>query len=337
MKVNTKEVRNVISLLDDIVKEYKDENPPKKRDWRTYEQQYAARLRVAFNELRPFVHEAVESLEVVRGTSKGVKPLLTLEQKVLALLLKHLIGKSNRSMAYMLILFSWLTGVSVSYKTIERLYSDEQVVLALHNLQALILRKKEIQEVDACGDGTGYSLTIRKHYASQAQKLKDKAKKSKKVKKKRRHFMYSFALMDLKTRMYLGYGMSIKNEKEAFLEAVSMVQDTGINIESLRLDKYYSNQVCVELFQKEFGKVKMYLIPKKNATVKGDWEWKRMLHSFVNDTKGFLKEYYKRNHSESGFAEDKKRTGWKLGQKRPDRLATANKLTHLWHNMHWLA
>ena len=95
--------------------------------------------------------------------------------------------------------------------------------------------------------------------------------------------------------------------------------------------------MCVELFQKEFGKVKMYLIPKKNATVKGDWEWKRMLHSFVNDTKGFLKEYYKRNHSESGFAEDKKRTGWKLGQKRPDRLATANKLTHLWHNMHWLA
>ena len=217
--------------------------------------QYAARLRVAFNELRPFVHEAVESLEVVRGTSKGVKPLLTLEQKVLALLLKHLIGKSNRSMAYMLILFSWLTGVSVSYKTIERLYSDEQVVLALHNLQALILRKKEIQEVDACGDGTGYSLTIRKHYASQAQKLKDKAKKSKKVKKKRRHFMYSFALMDLNTHMYIGYGMSLKSEKESFLEAVSMVQETDINIESLRLDRYHSNQMCVELCQEKFGKV----------------------------------------------------------------------------------
>ena len=42
----------------------------------------------------------------------------------------------------------------------ERLYSDEEVALAIHNL--LILRNKGVKESDATGNGTGYSLTIKK-------------------------------------------------------------------------------------------------------------------------------------------------------------------------------
>jgi len=61
-----------------------------------------------------------------------------------------------------------------------------------------------------------------------------------------------------------------------------------------------------------------------------------MLYRFVHDTKAYLKEYYQRNQSESGFSEDKKRTGWKLGQKREDRIDTANTVNKLWHNLYWL-
>ena len=50
----------------------------------------------------------------------------------------------------------------------------------------------------------------------------------------------------------------------------------------------------------------------------------------------YLEDYYQRNQSESCFAEDKKRTGWKLGQKRPDRVDTANMLMCLWNNLYWL-
>jgi len=84
------------------------------------------------------------------------------------------------------------------------------------------------------------------------------------------------------------------------------------------------------------GKVRLYFIPKKNATVKGSWEWKRMLYYFVMDPVTYLEEYFQRNQSESGIAEDKKRVGWKLGQKREDRIDTANALTTLWHNLYWL-
>lgn len=346
MKITTKEVREVTAIIDDIIVEYKEESKPKERDWRTYEQRVARRLQTAFKELKPLVQEAVSTITIIKGETRGSKTVLALEQKVLALLLKHLIGKSNREMSFMLVIFSWLTGIEVSYKTIERLYSDQEVILALHNLHVLILKKKGVKDVDCGGDGTGYGLTIKKHYATEAQKLKEKIKtlegqnkKEKKTKKnKKALFVYSFVIIDILTRMYIAYGTSFKSEKEAFLCAVKMLEEMEdkVNIKSLRLDKYYQ-QSYVEYLEQHLGKVKFYIIPKKNATIRGSWEWKRMLYDFVQDTKAFLREYFQRNQSESGIAEDKKRTGWRLGQKRPDRIDTANILTGLWHNLYWLA
>ena len=65
-------------MLDDIIKEYKEESPDQKRDWRTYEQRLAERLKTAYKELKPLVQEAVQSLEIVHGETRGVKQKLTL-------------------------------------------------------------------------------------------------------------------------------------------------------------------------------------------------------------------------------------------------------------------
>src|SRR3989344_3029179 len=291
-KLTTKEVRETVNLLEKIIKEYKEENPDEKKDWRTKEERIHQRLKIAFTQLKPLVEEAVSSIKFVRGETRGAPPSLTIEQKTLLLLLKHLIGKSNRDMSHMLALFLWLTNIDISYKTIERLYSDPEVGIALHNLHILMLKKKG--------------------------------------------FVYSFSLMDIDTRMYIGFGTSFKSEQEDHSNAMKSCKETDIKLNSIRLDRLFSNKSCVELYQKDFGKVKMYLIPKKNATVGGSYGWTRMLYRFVKDTKGFLREYYQRNHLESGFSEDKKRIGWKLGQKRHDRIETANNLTNLWHNLYWL-
>jgi len=160
-------------------------------------------------------------------------------------------------------------------------------------------------------------------------------KKSKK-KRKKRQFVYSFNLIDIKTRMYLGCGISFKSEKEAYHRATEMIKKTEVKINSIRLDKYYSNQSDVNYCKEHFGDAKIYLIPKWGSTIKGSPEWKKMLKKFIEDVKAYLKEYYQRNQSESGFAEDKKRIGQRLGQKRDDRIDTANFLTLLWHNLYWL-
>jgi len=110
--------------------------------------------------LESLIEEAIENLHVERG--RGRKPSLILKQKVTILLIKRLFEQSNRSMPSMLFIFTMLTGIDVSYNTIERLYSDSEVYS--HNLHQLILRKEGVKVSDTCGDGTGYSLTISKHY-----------------------------------------------------------------------------------------------------------------------------------------------------------------------------
>ena len=332
MKISTNDVRTVVELLDSIIEEYIEEKPETKRDWRTYEQQLAHRLKIAMDMLHPLVEEAIQTIEIVVFETRGRKPKLTLQQKVELLLIKHFIEKSNREMSSMLMIFSLLSGIDTSYKSVERLYSDDKVFLVLLNLHSLILKKKGIRNAHCSGDGTGYSLTIKHHYASIAQNLKDKTNEGL---KKSERFVFSFRLLDLDTRMYIAYGTGLKSEQEAFYKAMMMVGSTGI--ESIRLDRYYSCQQYVEFFESLFGKnIDVFIIPKKNATIKGSWKWKRTLDYFVNDTKGFLEEFFQRNQSESCFSEDKRRFGWKIAQRRPDRIDTHNFCTSLWHNMLWM-
>src|SRR3989338_2319568 len=262
----TKEVRDIVRILDGIVKEYKEEHPEKERNWRTYEQRVAERLKTAFRELKPLVHEAASSISFVSGETRGAKPLLNVEQRTLAVLIKHLVGKSNRSMAAMFVIFSLLSDIDVSYKTVERFYSDPEVVTVLHNLHTLLLKKKNVKEVDGSGDGTGLSLTIKVNYAAHAQKLKDKVKnietQSKKEYKKKL-FVYSFKLIDLKSNMYVGFGTSLKSENDAFLETIKMMEKVDIKLVSIRLDKYYSCQEYVKLLREKFSNIEITLLPKR--------------------------------------------------------------------------
>ena len=127
-------------------------------------------------ELDPLVNEAVASIKIIHGP--GHPHSLSLNQKVKLLLIEQLPGECNRMFANMPAIFSMLSGMDISYKTVERLYSDEEVIMAIHNLLVLILKGKDITKSDATSNGTGYSLTEKKNCESHAQKLKDLAKEN---------------------------------------------------------------------------------------------------------------------------------------------------------------
>ncbi|MBI5036075.1 ISNCY family transposase [Candidatus Micrarchaeota archaeon] len=352
MRITNKELGDVLQKLDDIIEEYKANSVEKKRDWRTYELQLAERIRFAMRQLDPLIDEAIGKITIVRGESRGRKPELSVKQKTSLLLLKHLFGKSNREMSLMLVVFSLLSDIDVSYKTVERLYSDPEVLMVLHNMHVLMMKKRNVTNPDCTGDGTGYSLSITTHYATEAQKLKDKAKEnepqapvsientgdvkdaSEKEAKKRKRSAFAFMFMDLRTRMYVGFGSSFKSEKQAFLKALAMAHETGMN--SIRMDKYYSAQTYATLMSENFPDIKLYFIPKSNATIEGPWSWKRMLYDFVNATPNYLHAYFGREQSESGIGEDKNRVGWTIAQRRDDRIDTAVFCTGTWHNLFWL-
>lgn len=326
MKVWSKHIRETLKEIDDhLLQEYKDEKEETERDWRTYEQRLMHRIKSAIRNLEPLIEEAISTLKIEKHQGRDSK--LTLKQKVILLLLKELFDKSNRDMSFMIDVFSLLSGIDISYKTIERLYSDEQVEMALHNLHMLILKKKDIKTADTAGDGTGYSLTIKKHYATEVERRKDEVKET--SEKEKSAFIYSFKLLDLNSRIYICYGMSFRSEKQAFNRALERLTETGIKIEKVRLDKYYSNSLDVD----KFPDSKVYIIPKKNATMRGSRKWKERMVQFVLNTKPYLGQYYLRNNSESEISADKRRLGWKIDQRREDRIDTAHACTVVWHNL----
>lgn len=306
--------------LDKLIEYYKEKYSVKNdRDWKGYETEYRNRLNVAANEIRPIIKAAAAPL--VKNTRRIGRPWrISVEDKVMILLLKDIFDTSNRKTARLLPLFGKLRDISTTYKTVERLYSNPLISMVLHNMFVVMMERKRVKHVDITGDGTGYSLTIKKHYSSNIKKNNGKVK----------IFAYAFAFMDLKTKMYVGYGTGMRSETEAFDSARSMMASIGIDVNSVRLDRYYTYQSIV----KKFGlNAKFYILPKKNTTVNGNRKWHEIWRELMRDTMAFLKEYYKRESSESGFASDKRSNGWQVWQRHHDRIATAVMCKGVWHNL----
>ncbi len=143
---------------------------------------------------------------LVKRPSRGRPPKLQPGEKALLFLIARMEGKSNRDMEVLLSLLAPFLDKSVSYKYIERLYSDREVKLVLHNLFTLLIEEEGCSGKLA-GDGTGYSLSVERHYRSDPEKSG-------------RDYRYAFRFVDLETGMYVAYSYSCKSEMEAFKPGV---------------------------------------------------------------------------------------------------------------------
>ena len=312
MKLMVKSAKELLQFLDEtretVFKDRKTVYPY--TEWEHKRAQVKARL----HRLPEYIHEAVAAINL-EEQKMGRPQKLDLEKKVNLFILARFLSKSNRGVEEALEYFQPLFGVDVSYKYIERLYSDPEVKLALHNVFVLLLKEEGISG-DYAGDGTGYSVSVESHYCSDPKKYGKK-------------YVHFFALIDLGTGMYVGCGTSRHSEWDAFSKAVAMLRQIGAAVKSVRLDKYFSTRTVIKLFGRS---VSLFLIPKKNIARIGAWAdiLGRMMASPVD----FLSEYFHRNVSESGFSSDKGRFGRVVRQKREDRQETALFSNAFLHNLY---
>lgn len=210
--------------------------------------------------------------------------------------------------------------VEVSYKTIERLYSDETVGLVLYNLFVMLLAEEDVSGRLA-GDSTGYSLHAGKHYRDSPEKETDEDDE--------KQYRHVFHLADLETGMYVAYGSSDVSEKAAFRKAIKFVEEQELPFESVRLDKYYSSRKNL----RELGTdVEAFVLPKENLSSFGS-EWNKVLNRAADDPADYMEEYFQRELSESYYAADKERFGRKIRQRREDRREMATFGVTVLHNL----
>jgi len=302
MKITEKMAQELVEVLEEIKEECFSEEKDKYpyADWEQKREQVKQRLR----DLPRYIDQAAEKIRFVKLRA-GQRKKIDVRKRTMLFLFTRLMNKSNRDMEDLLVLFEPLFGVKVSYKSIERLYSDPEVKTVLHNLFILLLKDEGVSG-DFSGDGTGYSLSVTKHYRTD-------------VSKKGRGYLYVFRIIDIDTGFYVAVGYSNSSEMEAFHKAMAMLADLGIPVDSMALDKYYSSRAVIKLFGEETA---LYLIPKKNIARVG-LEWSRVLRRILEDPYLYLKGYFLRNLSESGFSADKRRFGGLVRQKREDRREMA--------------
>ena len=311
MRITPGMVQHLIEILDEV----KEECFQKKHSTYPFTawEHKRERVKQRLHDLPRYVEQAAEMVQFMVPHA-GRPKRLDVSKRTMLFLFVRLMNKSNRDIEELLVLFEPLFGFQVSYKSIERLYSDPEVRV-LHNLFILLLRDEGISG-DFAGDGTGYTLTVTKHYRTA-------------IAKQGHDFLYVFRIIDIDTGLYVACGYSNRSEMEAFHKAMGMLRQSGIPIDSMALDRYYSARKVITLFDKETA---LYIIPKKNIARVGA-EWVRILRRAFEDPYLFLKGYYLRNLCESGFSADKRRFGGLIRQKREDRRETAMFSTTFLHNL----
>jgi len=263
--------------------------------------------------LPEYVKKAASSIKSSKRVGRPEK--LDPAQKTMLFLFTRLMNKSNRDMELIVELLSPLLKEDVSYKYIERLYSDEEVMMVLHNLFVLLLTEEKVSG-NFFGDGTGYSLMITKHYRSDP-------------KKKGRNYKYVFKLIDIDTGMYVALGYSNVSEMCAYNKAMDMLREIEVPMKSITLDRYYISGKILRILGKE---TEVFVIPKKNISKIG-FEWSKIIKRIIEDPFMFMKNHFKRNLSECGFSSDKRRFGWVIRQKRDDRREASLFAIGLLHNI----
>ena len=312
MRITAKMAKDMLDVLDEIREHVlpEDEQSYPFAEWERKREKVKQRLR----NLPVYVEQAAGMIQVSKP-KVGQSKKLDVVKRTMLFLFARLMNKSNRDVEDMLGMFEPLFGVTVSYKYIERLYSDDEVKMVLHNLFILLLRDESVSG-DFSGDGTGYSMTVAKHYRTSP-------------KKKGKGYLYVFRVIDVDTGMYVAFGYSKKSEMKAFYKAMKMLTKFGIKIDTLSLDRFFSSRKVIQTFDKE---VALFLIPKKNISTTG-LEWKPIITRMKEDPYLFLKNYTLRNLSESGFSADKRRFGGLIRQKREDRREMALFSITLLHNI----
>ena len=276
-----------------------------------YDHKLRGEMRAVVERINADVGKAVEPITLINGkTGRPPKDRILLTKLHL---FQVLFEFTNREMECFSLMFLLNGEEAFSYKTIERAYSDPVVAIILHNL--FVMSAGEPRKVDSSADGTGIGLLISKHYRQdREQDLKEEKDSS-----KRKDYLFSVAILDMDTNIYVGYAAGFKSEKKLFVEALAMARKAGFEFGSMRLDKYYSYQ---SIFRNVGLQTKVIVIPKKNATIRGPKEWKQMLAGLIAAPFAFLADYYKRVHSEYNFSKDKRRFGV-IRQRLPGRIITA--------------
>ncbi|MCX6804106.1 MAG: hypothetical protein NTY48_06100 [Candidatus Diapherotrites archaeon] len=210
MRLMNKHLQKTLDEMDFLKKLYKKEFAIEKPKFsKEYDNRLRDLKRVLFERINKDVDKAAGFIEVKQITGRPLKDRVLLTKLHLV---QQILDLTNRDMESFALIFSLTGNETFSYKTIERAYEDQLVGMILHNLYVLSCGKP--REIDASSDGTGYALTITKHYRTDKDENKETWEEV-----ERKEYIITSTIVDLKTKIYVSFATGFQSEMRLFEQA----------------------------------------------------------------------------------------------------------------------
>ena len=314
--------------------------PPRRRNWHLYDLAQTHEL----EEVLRLIQLVVDTDTAERGPPplrrpKG-RPRVPLPDRLKALLWQSYRGSANRPTESELRVLELGLASRFSYKTVERAYSDPEVIAALPRLLAITNRPLRGWETIFSIDGSGFPSSVRHHYRRERERQPKEDREAGYLPREPHTWGRNVADVGVRYGLVAGW----KSWTEGSLPEVhcyaqvfgethgnhpGMVQQLG--------DGAYSIRAVVDLTAHQG--VNCRFLPRRNASLKsfGVAGWKPSLWGLVVNPQGWLAEYHLRSMSEVVWGAMKIRQPRKILKRRPHRRETEATLRAVTYNVRRLA
>ncbi len=322
------ELRGLVKSVRSGEFEY-DERPRRSLDWSSYTEAQAYELADMLYNITKLVDEAVNRIPVEdleRKGRVGRPPTYSPGDVAKVLLMQSYFGVSNRVAAGLALVFKEKLRLAdtFSYKTIERAYDPGPVTKILQEVFRLTNEYGNANEDTFSFDGTGEPTSTKVNYETVRSEQKRKEDgdddptgswPSPSSSRRQHVFQYSESSVGVHTKIFGGSVSTDGYSVGELLMFPSVLSQTRINcpdIKEVLGDGLYSTRPACSMVAA--AGARPYFFPKVNSIYlsHGVPSWKEMMHSFVEDTQQWLRQYHMRSISETANSMDKRRFPWKL-------------------------
>jgi len=287
--------------------------PKKKRDWFAYDEAQLNEMGDFILLVRNIVDDARRELDYIdnRPSLPGQQPKSPFDIAK-AVLLQQFYQVSNRVAAGLARLFKEKLGLEyrLTYKDIERAYSNQDVQDILQEVLKLSNEPIRGKETRFSIDGTGMETSIKQNYANEKGDEKKKAV-----------YRMLIGMVGVEYKMFSASAVNGPGDESPFL--IPLLEDTAEAFE--RIDfvladaMYYTLANCTKIA--EYG-AKPRICPRIDAVInaKGSRAKKEMLLELLKNAQQWLEEYHGRSISENVYSVLKGRFPRHFLKRRIDRL-----------------
>ena len=234
-------------------------------------------------------------------------------------------GRCNRVSVGLLRLLTERLGINavhagLSYKTLERSYSDPMVVAVLNEVFFLTQNPVRMREDGFAVDGTCFPTTIKANWESAKKRFAEKGEG-----KKRRVFEKAILACGTSFKIISGFAVAstpYASDSPYLKPILRQIVQLYDHVRLITADSaFLSRENCASIA--ELG-AKPRIMPKRNVTFRagGAEAWRQMLREFTEDTQRWLRDYHTRSVMETVNSTMKRVAPTPLRKRLIQRLAT---------------